>query len=402
MAVGAHCVHGRQVAGRRGPARRVRRVRAATVVLSAALFAPALAAAGQVHAAPLGTFVPAWARDPFAPPVAVFGATGATPRQGALSEEVLDEIARDVVPAAYTAERAELPPGRLGIPGVVLRAYHRAADSLAASQPGCHVPWWLLAGIGKVESSHAEGGAVDADGNTLRPILGPVLDGSGGVAAIADTDNGRWDGNATWDRAVGPMQFLPSTWRRWSSGNPNNVNDAALAAGRYLCAGGRDLSDAAQRAQAVFSYNHSDDYVRLVLAWAHAYSDGVRSLPPGAVIPAAVSRAGTGTPGAASGADATPPAKTGTPPPGTTPSAPTTASEGTPTRPTPPAKTGSGDEPTTATPTSSSGMSTATPPPCTTTTSATTTSTTATSTTVPTATGGADDTDTTCSPGSAE
>ena len=60
--------------------------------------------------------------------------------------------------------------------------------------PGCHITWPLLAGIGKVESAHASGGKVDANGNTRGKILGPVLDGGPGMAAIADTDQGVYDG----------------------------------------------------------------------------------------------------------------------------------------------------------------------------------------------------------------
>ncbi|MBB1262460.1 lytic transglycosylase domain-containing protein, partial [Streptomyces alkaliterrae] len=145
---------------------------------------------------------------------------------------------------------ADTPRGRAeaGIPATVLDAYKKAEKALAKERPGCNLPWQLLAAIGKVESGHASGGAVDADGNTLRPIRGPVLDGNG-FALIKDTDKGAFDGDSRYDRAVGPMQFIPSTWAGWGAdGNgdgksdPNNIYDAALAAGRYLCAAGRDLS----------------------------------------------------------------------------------------------------------------------------------------------------------------
>jgi hypothetical protein len=164
---------------------------------------------------------------------------------------------------------AALPSGPLGIPGIVLQAYLRAQQIMASQQPGCRLPWWLLAGIGQIESGQADGGLVDAQGNTLVAILGPVLDGSNGTAFLPG------------ERAVGPMQFLPSTWAIWGGGgNMNNVYDAALAAGRYLCAGGRNLSDPAQQAAAVFSYNYSDSYVQQVLTWAYAFAGGVHPLPP--------------------------------------------------------------------------------------------------------------------------
>ena len=167
------------------------------------------------------------------------------------------------------------------LPARVLLAYRDAAAALHLSDPACNLSWTLIAGIGKVESGHASGGAVDKAGHTLRPILGPELNGVGPVAAIADSDGGRWDGDTTWDRAVGPMQFIPTSWAVWGqdadadgTADPSDVDDAALATASYLCAGDRDLSQDKDRRSAVFSYNHSWDYVDLVLAWADAYATG--------------------------------------------------------------------------------------------------------------------------------
>jgi hypothetical protein len=182
-------------------------------------------------------------------------------------------VARDPAPPPDFSDRA--------LPAQVLAAYRMAASSLGRTDPGCRLGWPLLAAVGKVESGHAYGGAVDRRGDTLVPILGPVLDGGPGVAAIADTDDGRWDTDKTWDRAVGPMQFIPGSWvLHGQDGNgdgrrdPNNVMDAVLASAYYLCGGGGDLGVEKDRRAAVFSYNHSWDYVDLVLAWAEAYADG--------------------------------------------------------------------------------------------------------------------------------
>jgi hypothetical protein len=170
--------------------------------------------------------------------------------------------------------------GNLSIPGVVLVAYQAAARATMRTDPSCHVTWALLASIGRIESGHARGGNVTASGRTVSPILGPVLNG-GAFAAIRDTDNGRYDGDRTWDRAVGPMQFIPSSWAVYSrdgngdgSADPHNVFDAALATAGYLCAGDRDLSDPASLRRAVFGYNHSWDYVATVVAWMTAYEQG--------------------------------------------------------------------------------------------------------------------------------
>lgn len=177
--------------------------------------------------------------------------------------------------------------GELGIPAMVLTAYQRAAAELAKQQPSCHLPWWLLAGIGHTESGHAESGRLYADGTTRGRILGPVLNGGiAGDAVITDTDHGAYDGDTRYDRAVGPMQFIPSTWKNWGAdGNadgkrdPNNIFDATLAAGRYLCADGRDLATPAGQKAAVLSYNHSQAYLDTVLAWGYAYRSGASALP---------------------------------------------------------------------------------------------------------------------------
>lgn len=173
------------------------------------------------------------------------------------------------------------------IPATVLDAYKKAEASLATSKPGCNVPWELLAAIGKVESGHARGGRVDANGTTIGDILGPPLNGNG-FAKITDTDNGAYDGDTTHDRAVGPMQFIPSTWDTWAQdGNadgktdPNNIYDAALAAGSYLCANDRDLSVEADLHKAILSYNRSTEYLNLVLRWLEHYREGIREIPDG-------------------------------------------------------------------------------------------------------------------------
>nr|WP_107081707.1 lytic transglycosylase domain-containing protein [Streptomyces sp. SBT349] len=182
---------------------------------------------------------------------------------------------------------ADLGPAEAGIPATVLDAYRQAEATLADTTPACNLDWRVLAAIGKVESGHARGGDVDADGTTSQPILGPVLNGDG-FAQIHDTDDGRWDSDALYDRAVGPMQFIPSTWANWGAdGNgdgrsdPNNVYDATLAAGDYLCAADRDLAVSSDLDRALLSYNHSWDYVRTVRSWLDFYRDEVHEVPDG-------------------------------------------------------------------------------------------------------------------------
>ncbi|MGW4052977.1 lytic transglycosylase [Streptomyces sp. NPDC004779] len=178
-------------------------------------------------------------------------------------------------------------PAEAGIPTTVLAAYRRAEASVRATDPSCNLPWQLLAGIGKVESGQARGGRVDGNGTTFSPILGPALNGVG-FANISDTDGGAFDGDTTHDRAVGPMQFIPSTWAVWGQDangdgkkDPNNIYDAAQAAGMYLCAGGRDLAIKADLDRAILSYNRSTEYLTTVLSWFEYYGRGTHTVPDG-------------------------------------------------------------------------------------------------------------------------
>ena len=180
------------------------------------------------------------------------------------------------------------------LPSAAMRAYKNAARNIDASMPGCHLPWTLLAGIGRVESDHGRyGGSVLGNDGVPRPaIVGVALNGAGPVAAIHDSDNGRFDGDTVWDRAVGPMQFIPTTWRsagRDGDGDgvksPNDIDDAALASAAYLCHGGRDLSGTSAERAAIFSYNPSEYYVDLVSAFAHGYATGSFVIPSPPVAP---------------------------------------------------------------------------------------------------------------------
>ena len=193
------------------------------------------------------------------------------------------------VPAAAPAAppTPELPTSAvtspLGIPTVNVSAYKNAAEILATTQPGCGIDWTLIAGIGRVESTHANDGKADDLGQLLEPILGPRLDGTlAGNNVIADTDGGRLDGDPNYDRAVGPMQFLPGTWALYEAdGNgdgisdPQNLFDAALATGDYLCDGDLNLRDLGQTTQAILRYNNSMAYVANVLAWSTGYATGI-------------------------------------------------------------------------------------------------------------------------------
>lgn len=211
----------------------------------------------------------------------------------------------------FTLPPAQTPAstvtGSNGIPQLVLSAYKQAAEYMAKADPKCRLPWELLAGIGRVESGHANGGQVSTTGSALTPILGPRLDGTNSTRAIRDTDRGVFDFDTEFDRAVGPMQFIPTSWNAYAmDGNkdgkkdPQNIYDATLTAGRYLCAGDRDLSTEAGLDKAIFSYNQSPEYVRTVKAWTAFYRQGVRPItvapPPAPSRPATSSKPPPSTP----------------------------------------------------------------------------------------------------------
>lgn len=183
-----------------------------------------------------------------------------------------------VVPEPAVEYSTDMPPVT-GIPGTALVAYRNAERILSETNPLCGLHWSLLAGIGRIESNHVFGGRVNDDGNPWTPVFGPLLDGSlAGNVVVYDSDGGAMDWNAEFDRAIGPMQFLPQTWSGYAvDGNgdgiadPQNIFDAALAAGEYLCDSGTNLADTAQRVRAILRYNASMAYVRDVMAAADEY-----------------------------------------------------------------------------------------------------------------------------------
>lgn len=194
--------------------------------------------------------------------------------------------------ANRTRHRALVERRRLRLPRTVsgldlslaaLHAYWRASEVAP-----CRIPWWVLAGVGRVESHHgtAQGSRVTATGDTTNWIRGVALDGHPGTMAIPDTDGGRYDADPVWERAVGPMQFIPGTWVRWAadgnddgSADPHNLYDAAAAAARYLCFSRGDLLTEGAIRGALLAYNRSVPYGTNVLHHADGYRKALPELP---------------------------------------------------------------------------------------------------------------------------
>lgn len=211
--------------------------------------------------------------DGTAVPTDAIEAPASVPVPGVIAPAVPEGSADSVVSGASSN----------GIPSPALAAYQRGAQIINAADKSCNVPWELIAAIGRVESDHGRysGNTLTEDAVSKPGIFGIALNGKNGTQAIQDTDGGQLDKDTVHDRAVGPMQFIPSTWQVVKvdadgdgERNPQDLDDAALATGVYLCSGKDNLSARAGQEAAVYRYNHSQDYVNLVLRIMEAYSQG--------------------------------------------------------------------------------------------------------------------------------
>jgi membrane-bound lytic murein transglycosylase B len=179
-----------------------------------------------------------------------------------------------------------------GIPDAALTAYQRAEQVISSADASCNLSWQLVAAIGRVESDHGRygGNVLGEDGRSRPGIFGIPLDGSNGTAEIRDSDAGEYDDDAVYDRAVGPMQFIPQTWSVVGvdgdgdgERDPQDIDDAALASAVYLCSGEEDLATYGGQRAAVYRYNHSQEYVGLVISVMNAYLEGDYSSVPNGV-----------------------------------------------------------------------------------------------------------------------
>jgi membrane-bound lytic murein transglycosylase B len=221
---------------------------------------PATAAARQPQAGP---------RPATLPPESVTGISGSQ------TDPASPEAGSDAL-AAWAAGIS----AATGIPERALQGYGYAEIVLQRETPGCHLAWNTLAGIGMVESDHGRyGGAVLApDGTETKPVIGLALDGSAGRQDLPAADHGLLTGDPVHDHAVGPMQLLPETWYQYADPGttPQNIDAAAIAAGRYLCADGHDLATVAGWWTAILAYNHSTSYADLVIHYADVYAIDAR------------------------------------------------------------------------------------------------------------------------------
>jgi membrane-bound lytic murein transglycosylase B len=166
------------------------------------------------------------------------------------------------------------------LPGAAAYAYTFATSALEKAEPRCGLRWSLLAAIGRIESDHGRAGASRlSDRGVVAPAVRSArLDGSAGTSKVADTDAGDLDGDSTFDRAVGPMQLLPSAWGVVGvdadgdgKRNPDDIDDAALGAAVLLCGAPGRLTTAAGVARALERYNTAPGYADAVTALEREY-----------------------------------------------------------------------------------------------------------------------------------
>lgn len=239
---------------------------------SLAVTSSASASTDSTHTLPDGTTVPDEAIE----------APASMSSPGSIAPGVPDGAADSVIESASAN----------GIPAAALAAYQRAEQVINSADGSCNLSWQLVAAIGRVESDHGRygGNVLGEDGKSRPGIYGIPLDGSNGTAEIRDSDAGQYDDDQVYDRAVGPMQFIPQTWNIVGvdgdgDGNrdPQDIDDAALATAVYLCSGDEDLSTYGGQKASVYRYNHSQEYVDLVIAIMNAYLDGEYSSVPNGV-----------------------------------------------------------------------------------------------------------------------
>ncbi|MDQ1287569.1 MAG: hypothetical protein QG622_1134 [Actinomycetota bacterium] len=269
---------------------------------------PDIPAAVDPAANPPGTYAPGQAALAASAPQAspVLPGQQALPGQQGLPGQLAlpGQLGTPGQPGAPVPLPAAAPPGQLpvtptpgqsgatkqlstsGMPARAKAAYTAAENRMATLAPTCRIPWTLLAAIGRVESDHARhNGAklIASSGRAFPGVYGVRLDGTTpGTAVVRDTDRGTLDADTSFDRAVGPMQFLPGTWRTFGvdadgdrAANPQDLDDAALTAARFLCTGATtDLSSTTGQWNAAYRYNHAVSYANLVVALSTTYATG--------------------------------------------------------------------------------------------------------------------------------
>jgi murein DD-endopeptidase MepM/ murein hydrolase activator NlpD len=170
---------------------------------------------------------------------------------------------------AGVAGRDSTAPGAgaaaAGMPARAAQAYQSAAGRCEG------LDWTLLAAIGAVETNHGQhaGAALDPATGEARPwIFGPALNGQNHTAAIPiDRWSGWWGLTGPWQRAIGPMQFLPTTFDAHAvdadqdgTTNPHDIDDAVATTANYICASAWERVDGTAEVARIYNPGDADNY----------------------------------------------------------------------------------------------------------------------------------------------
>jgi len=233
--------------------------------------------------------VPAGGPDPGAVPPAPAAQPGATGTAAGPSPTLtLPPLPTPPIrPADALADWASRVGGVVGVPAVAVQAYGYTQLLMQGADPQCRLGWTTLAGVGEVESRHgqAAGAVLEPSGRSAPVIVGPLLDGQGGRALVRDTDAGAFDGDPTYDRAMGPMRLMPSVWRAHALDadadgilDPYDIDDASLAVARLLCSGAEDLGQLAGWNAAIGRLRPGAAHARSVFDAANSYGERTRNI----------------------------------------------------------------------------------------------------------------------------
>ncbi len=228
----------------------IRLVAVLTVLLSMALMAVSVYAA-KTEPAPVGS-----------QQLTAMEGTATPSRSEATSEQPADQAATPSRPAVRFA-----PPDDAGPAG--LQASARGSASMAVRV--WSVPSFRPGAFG----AGAHAGDIPAEQLAAMQQIGAAIGVPWQVlAAIAkvESDFGR-NMSTSSAGAIGYGQFLPEEWQIYGAGgDPYNYRDALLAMARYLLVAGAPSN----MPDALYAYNHSWDYVEVVLSYAagYGYSSG--------------------------------------------------------------------------------------------------------------------------------
>jgi hypothetical protein len=231
------------------------------------------------------------------PLAAIVVAGGAAPRAGILAIEPVP------APPRATPQPAVLVPDMTGAlaggastpsgsraPALRPELAQAYAIAVAWMPTSCHLRVSVLAAMGQVGSRSLQDHDLDHQHRAIPSVYGERQRRPKAVRA-PDTDGGTFDGDARWDRPVGPLAFLVPTWRVAQVDgdgdgrrDPQDIEDAAVSAARLLCIDGTDLGITGDLRAALGAFGHSTAYTQSVLRWINEFDAAERAAEAGLLL----------------------------------------------------------------------------------------------------------------------